>query len=174
MITLHHGIGLSIAVAVYFLALTQIIGFIPKELIVGIVYAVGISLGPVSLSESLSWISIMCIVQLALLAVINLLILSLIEEWEDRHDGFRSWVIRFGARATRTHLNVLFVLAAASIVSLLVFSRQFDIVVFEISIALMTAILYWIFKQPYRFTQNQNYRLLSDLVFYFPGFVFFF
>ena len=72
-----------------------------KEVVVAMVYAVGIFLGPWTMIDHLSLWDHLLLIQLIGIALLNLLIFSYYDRMTDLQDGFNSIVLRLGTRVSQ-------------------------------------------------------------------------
>ena len=164
-----NGIILVGCVAVYFLGL-RIIGSRPaayKEPLVALAYAMGVFLGPVSLSPNLDYQTIIFLfATYVLMAFANLLTFSIYELAVDEGDKHTSLVRYVGRKKAIYLINTCF------IALLTLWSYQLSIAsilnihstILLLMIVVLATVNYW--KK--FFETNEWYRIISDGVFYFP------
>jgi 4-hydroxybenzoate polyprenyltransferase len=158
-----HGLWLSLLVGIYFLV-QQRIGFL-KELMGAILYTAGILLIPFSVSEKIPVSVFFLIAEFGLIAWINLLLFSWIDQPSDKRDTHRSFATSFGDAITRNVLVFLFVVSAALLLTQFFVHKTAD--TFAI-LLMMNGVLFIIFAYKNLFSQNDRYRLLGDAIFFFP------
>ena len=134
-----------------------------KELLVAIVYACGIFIGPLSMRSEVSVLDIILLLQLSGVALLNLLVFSFYDREADQKDGFNSLVLRIGEGKSRLLILLCSFLVITTCV-LLGLSNQIQCV-----FLLMTLILTVIFLFPQAFGQKALYRTIGDGIFYLPG-----
>jgi hypothetical protein len=164
-----NGVIMSVGVSIYFIGL-RLIGTRPsiyKEPLVALAYALGVFLGPVSMSSSIDVSKlILFFVLYALMAFINLLIFSVYELEIDQADNHTSLVRYIGKRKTAHLINTSFFGLAILFVYHLSILKGFElhsVAVFSM-IVVLAAVNYW--KSV--FGLKERYRILGDAVFYFP------
>lgn len=167
---LWYGIGLTIAIGLYFLLLYFIKSFIPKEILIGLGYTIGIFLGPYSMIEHISAKWLFLFVEFTTIAVYNLILFSYIEKEEDITDGSQSWATHFNEQSIELHLLSLFAICGATaIIGLIIYSYDVYFLVFQLIILLMIISLVGVKINARKIINSENYRLLADMVFFFPG-----
>lgn len=158
------GLGLAFLVGIYFLVQERI-GFL-KELLGALLYTGGVLLIPLSVNNDVSAPVMLLIFQFGVIAWINLLLFSLIDQPKDEKDKHRSFTTTFGLRVTRNILRFLFVATAAlTVAQLALFS--FDVAA-TLTLALMALVLLLIFVKKDFFEKDDRYRILGDAVFLLP------
>lgn len=170
-ITFIYGLGLILLVLVYFTLIYFFKNFHFKEVLVAIVYASGVFLGPISLIENAVDLQIISFfIQLLFLALINLILFSYNDLEKDQADGNPSMVIKLGKEMTQQLLILLFILLIViQIGSLLFFLDNPDFLLFQILFTLMTAVLLSLKKWDNFFALNSRYQLIGDGVFFMPA-----
>ncbi|REE00511.1 hypothetical protein [Marinoscillum furvescens] len=149
----------------YLLAVYLVRGLWVKEVLVAMVYALGVYLAPFSLSSQ--GFPILPVIQLAGVAFLNLLIFSFFDQNTDKSDGFNSLVLRLG----KTKITVLIWGLSAALVVTSVRGVITNGDQLQWLYLVMTAVLLVIYLSPKFFNQNERYRTLGDGVFYLPGFL---
>ena len=172
VLLLYYGMGLVIAVAVYF-ALTQrtlLAQWLPKEFMTALLYTIGIFLPSFAVySEPLYWNIGVLFFQYFFLALGNLLLFSWFEVEVDLQDRHESFALNVGRPLTR-HI-ILLCLAAVIVTSLfmlLVVSTSFASSVAQGAVLAMGLVLLIIVLRPAYFQPHERYRLLGDGVFLLP------
>lgn len=164
------GLILSVFVLIHFILIRFFskdeTKFIPKELIIAIVYAFGVSFGALSESNfQLNLSQYFLLTQLIICAYINLLEFSFFEHKSDLQDGHRSFATKKGSRLTRIHIYILlivnFTFSIYNLSTGLYFYHQ-------LLMSIMTLALGSIILFPTKFKTHEYYRVLGDLVFIFP------
>lgn len=157
------GVCLSLLAGLYLLLQKQLKA---KEFFVAIIYTAGVLLTSLSVtSVEVSYIECLLIMQLFIVALINLLLFSWFEYDTDKQDGHSSFAIRFGKRITGKCLiglgainfliTIWIVIQTSSLTSFIFLS--------------MTVVLIIIYLQHTFFQINARYRLLGDAVFFIPA-----
>tara|TARA_Y100001949_G_C15847304_1_gene268992 strand:+ start:25 stop:663 length:639 start_codon:yes stop_codon:yes gene_type:complete len=135
-----------------------------KEILVALVYSVGIYLAPMSKIDSVTYLDILLILQLSGVAFLNLLIFSFYDRKSDLEDGFNSLVLRLG-----DHRSRILIIVTALLVLLCCVTLGLNEPI-QLLYTLMDLILFLIFLLPTFFTQSTLYRVIGDGIFYLPGF----
>ncbi|WP_258099510.1 UbiA family prenyltransferase [Marinoscillum pacificum] len=134
-----------------------------KEILVALVYSIGIYLAPISMVDSFSYLDVILIFQLSGVAFLNLLIFSFYDRHSDNKDGFNSLVLRLGDYRSRLSIVTC---AMVIVLSCLVTGLGSPI---QVLYLLMTAILLLVFLMPKLFNTSALYRTIGDGIFYLPG-----
>jgi len=169
-ITFIYGLGLILLVLVYFTLIYFLKNFHFKEILVAIVYASGVFLGPISLIENGVDLQIISLfIQLLFLAFINLILFSYNDLEKDQADGNPSIVIKLGRETTGLILNILFViLTIVQFVSLLSNLGSSNFFLFQVLFVLMSIVLFSLKKWNNYFAANSKYQLIGDGIFFIP------
>ena len=143
-----------------------------KEIVVAVVYALGVFMAPLVLSTQPveGWLIILFI-QFALIALVNLLEFSFFEVAMDKHHNFGSAVTHWGPVISRRVLVA--VLITIGLLALAGFYRWADNPMFlrgQLALLTMTICLACIFFLPAFFGKNERFRILGDSIFLFPLF----
>tara|TARA_Y100001972_G_scaffold128095_2_gene187386 strand:- start:4631 stop:5437 length:807 start_codon:yes stop_codon:yes gene_type:complete len=143
-----------------------------KELLVAIGYASGIFLTPISLLDSLQTIDFILFTQLAVLALVNLLVFSVYDRESDIKNGFGSITCLLGAGSVSLIWALLSLLIGSSVYLGVVLAEKYQIIQFVYLI--MTCILVGVMRfQPF-FGQNERFRVVGDAIFFVPAIFLFF
>lgn len=170
--------GILLVVGVYFSLLRWLPEkqkkFIPKELIIALIYVSGIWFIPLLFSTKTNAGQVVLILCVILLVWIETTIASWYEYKTDVTDGHHSFTTVFGKERTRSILKRLVLLT----ISLLIISGLFFTEVsFRISVLLLLIVacglLLLMFKPGY-FEKNERYRLMGESLFYLPAMIVFF
>ncbi|WP_258103097.1 hypothetical protein [Marinoscillum sp. MHG1-6] len=137
-----------------------------KEVLVAVGYAIGIFLAPLSMLNRLDASDTMMVVQLFIIALINLVIFSRFDIEEDTGQGFGSIAIRIGLRNTDTLIKALILLSA--VLSVIGLNLGHGIFFIQLSYLMMTGVLAIVDYWPSYFNINERFRLVGDAVFYVP------
>lgn len=169
--------GILLVVGVYFSLLRWLPEkqkkFIPKELIIALIYVSGIWFIPLLFSTKTNTGHIVLILFVILLVWIETTVVSWYEYKTDVTDGHYSFTTVFGKERTRRILKRLVLLT----ISLLIISGLFFTEVScRISVLLLlivaSGLLLLVFKPGY-FEKNERYRLMGESLFYLPALVVF-
>ena len=109
------GAALGCGVLAYFLTigLIRAKSIVYKELMIAVIYACGLFIGPLSVYDSpISWQHAVVFLQFVILALLNLLIFSLYDREFDERASFPSLVLGFGESRSRLLVKTLFFLEA--------------------------------------------------------------
>ncbi len=136
-----------------------------KELIVALAYAFGIFLAPISLDESLDWIDVVLISQLAFVALLNLIVFSYYDFMNDHKDGFNSIVLRVGKRKAHGLILILSIGLMTSCMCMYSISNES----IQLLYLLMTSVLAVVYFFPVQFSLAERFRIVGDGVFYFAA-----
>lgn len=169
-ITMLYGAIVSAVVLVYFILSWNMKIFLIKEVLIASVYATGVLLGPVSLIDIPVNQLMTLLLQIFLLALINLLLLSYYEKDKDANDGQHSWAVRFGVSETKKHIKWCLVFLTA--LQACSFVLMQDKIIFQVILLGMNGVLYLIFASESYFKIEERYRSYSDMIFFMPGFIF--
>lgn len=134
-----------------------------KELLVALVYTLGIFIGPLSKVEAIGGYDVLLVSQLAGIALLNLLIFSYYDKASDQKDGFNSLIIRLGNTKSKWMIFGLIIILISSI---LIIGIREEI---QWMYLMMTALLTLVFYAPDTFSRNARYRTIGDGIFYLPG-----
>ncbi|HET9486105.1 MAG TPA: hypothetical protein VFO54_01650 [Chryseosolibacter sp.] len=137
-----------------------------KEFFVALLYTAGILL-PVfsSTTSNLEFIHFILIGKFFITALMNLLLFSLFDYKDDRHQKQHSFVTWFGPASTRLGILFLGLLNISS--GLFLWSFDPRVAMIFISMNLMLLAILFLKKQ---LVANNYYRILGDSVFFFPVF----
>jgi len=179
--TLRIGVIIGLVVIVYFSMLVSADArdparqaFIPKEIIVGAIYTLGVLTGPLSIYRALSLKFLIVGIELWMIAIFNLLLFSTIEYEKDIKDGSKSWITQFGPIRTKRHFRILLATTLSlGVFSFLLFSHDAFFAWFQAVLMLMVVTLEFVRIGSSRFLTNENYRLLGDAVFMYPAILLF-
>lgn len=143
--------------------------FLQKELMVALIYCSGVSFGPILKAGIIDTEVIVTLIEVFLLALINLLEFSFFEYDVDKKDNHSSFVRLVGPNKARK--VVLFLLVATYILVglsgfMLTGNKNFGVA--QIVIFCMTLVLTLVIIKPTFFMRNERYRIYGDLIFLFP------
>ncbi|MHB8261401.1 MAG: UbiA family prenyltransferase [Bacteroidia bacterium] len=176
LIILINGLFGVLFTLVYFLLLKKK-WFWQKEICVAIGFTWGIVLAPLCLHQGyLSWVQVLIIPQVLMLAFANLLIFSWFEIVNDQQDGHPSMAIHLGIK--RSEGLIQFIILCGIVVCILTMlspllwrgaggEAQATLLMQGI-LLLMFVLLLFIFKRANYFRQNDLYRVIGDGIFCIP------
>lgn len=160
------GMVLAMLVVVYLLINQLTSSF--KEFLVAMLYTCGVALPAFAVSARImSTESSLFIMEVFLLAWINLLLFSLYDQYRDRRDGFSSFVVIHGEKFSLTVLALLFVVLAAVLLYHLIALPSLH--AFVIMMMALTLAAIFIFRKT--FADSDRYRFVGDLIFLYPLFL---
>jgi len=166
------GICLGILVLVY-LVLVFFIGkrsasFLPKELIVALIYTAGIWGPVIIIKQSIILIEGLVAIMYFLLALSNLFMLSIIEVKVDKAEGQCSFPLSFGVKRARILFNLF--TTVVIIVSILLISTGSSWLITKAAIitGLMSICFLLIYSYSNQLEKNDVYRYISEAVFFLP------
>ena len=152
-----------LVVAVYFIIQKRLslIGF--KELVIALVYSASMFLYPYALLqfELMDWLMV---TELAVIALANLWLISLMEAEMDRRDGTSTILSIISERALRMILFVLLIIFIGFAAIELTSAYQ----PFQLFILLAGVVLLSINSFPAFFSKQERYRWIGDAVFFIP------
>ena len=161
---LNWGMSLSVVVLLYLLLQRSLVVF--KELIVSLLYAAGILLPALSLTMKL--ISASEIILIAIFmqtAFINLVLFSWYDLEQDLTDKHFSLVTYLGRSLVKNILIVLFSVQTVLLVGLILIS-SYQIEAFILVAMNLPLLILLVF--PENFSEDNQYRIIGDIVFMFP------
>lgn len=169
IVTIKFGL-IAAALVVMHLVLVKMLGtklsiLVQKEFGVAIAYVVGVTIGPLSLSEQVPRAFYFYAVQVFLLAFINLLEFSYFDKRVDQLQGQVSLSVILGRNKLQILIIALLVICfSLSLYSIMLFGlNSLDLVLFS-----AWAVLMLIMLTPKTFIRNDYYRVFGDMVFLFP------
>jgi len=169
--------GILLVVGVYFSLLRWLPEkqkkFIPKELIIALIYVSGIWFIPLLFSTKTNSGHIVLILFVILLVWIETTIASWYEYKTDVTDGHYSFTTVFGKERTRRILKRLVLLTISLlIISGLFFTEVSCRISFLLLLIVASGLLLLMFKPGY-FEKNERYRLMGESLFYLPALIVF-
>jgi hypothetical protein len=142
---------------------------LPKEVVIAILYSSGISLAPAALSpKPFQLPELITFAVVFLLAFINLVLFSRLEQNTDIEDGQPSFVTQMSEYWVDSLLFSAFLLALLCIIAL-GFSPAFRAVPLQAVLLLMLVVLWVLFRKRELVQNHLTYRLLGDGIFLFPA-----
>lgn len=163
------GVSVLCGVFAYFVALSLLkvrFGYY-KEIIISVIYTVGVLVGPLSLATDISLMHVLIIGAFGLLAFLNLVIFSWYEKHLDKVQQFASIVNALGGQRSILLLKVSFGLVVVFVI-LIAVQGHFEHAILLSSMTLFLAVL--VVKQSL-FKKNLVYRILGDGIFILPALV---
>ncbi|MFY0651211.1 MAG: hypothetical protein JXQ96_04220 [Cyclobacteriaceae bacterium] len=172
-VTFLYGIGMVLTVLIYFTLIYFFRTFYFKEVVVAIVYSCGIFVGPMSLLHgSISTNSLVLLLEVFLLALVNLILFSRFESKFDDHDKHPSIVLALGAVQTQKLLDGLFLTIGVVQCYFLISNYNIQsLAYFQGLFIVMALVLFSMKTCPSFFTKNDRYRLIGDGIFFIPALV---
>lgn len=167
--TLLYGIVVAGLVGLYILMTWWLKVFVAKELLIALLYAVGIFIGPLSMGMDVSLPVLVSFTLIAMLALANLMLFSLNERDKDQADGFSSWATIFGEKHLERALRALFFFLTSVLGFAFILSQTALWPSFLFSLMAMLLILVLLFWRREFFLMKESYRLLGDFIFFFPA-----
>lgn len=177
--TIYFGVAMVVFVTVYLL-LVQIKGsekqvWLQKELIVAIVYTVGIWAVPVLESPEIRLPELMILVSFFITVWADILLIAFFEIKNDRQDGFVSLPILIGKKKSALLIKLLFALSVIITFFLLFFQNGGSgLMLAEAILFFMNVVLFLSLKYKIYFRENERYRIIAETVFLLPAVMFFF
>ena len=170
MVTLVHGFPVFLGVCLYFI-LSHSFGLgLHKEVLIALFYVLGVFIGPVSLyNGDITPDVILLLVQLGVMAWINLLVFSLFDMKEDAKDGLKSTALLWGESKTSRFVRGLLVACFALLIAgLILFHADRNFVKLQLVFLFMTGTLGVLFYRRDSWSTELNYRYFGDGVFFMP------
>jgi hypothetical protein len=166
------GLTLSLLVAMHIL-LVKFFGhrlsfFIQKECVIALLYTAGVSFIPIALFQN-TWQFhySLTVINVFILALINLLTFSLFENRFDQNDSKTSFVRYFGPKKTKQTLAVLFaILFCIALFNICTLDLRY--LSLQLILNCMGFSLLLIFLRKNYFESNERYRVLGDFIFMYP------
>ena len=149
----------------YLILSAELSFFLVKEVFVAVLYGGGIFLFPLIRIDQFEGIHGFILLQLSLLAFVNIVLISTFELEEDRFNGFASLSLSMGKRATSQLLGVLLIISglAALIMSYYNYFMHLELIYLFATLQLTIILL-----RPSWFIQAERYRIFSDAIFFYP------
>lgn len=159
------GFLLALICFLYLILSAELSSFLVKEVFVAVLYGGGIFLFPLIRIDQFEGIHGFILLQLSLLAFVNIVLISTFELEEDRFNGFASLSLSMGKRATSQLLGVLLIISglAALIMSYYNYFMQLELIYFFATLQLTIILL-----RPSWFIKAERYRIFSDAIFFYP------
>ncbi len=166
------GLSLSVLILVHFIFVKvygeRVTVLIQKELMIALIYTGGVSVGPLLfLEESIDPTKVLVLIQVFVIALINLIEFSFFEYDTDKKDGHTSVARLLGRKHTIHLLKLMFLVIVLLSIIPLIDGRDF-VFLTEMMVLLMSTCLGYIILKPKFFAQRERYRILGDGIFLFP------
>ncbi len=162
--------------AAFCIVYLMMVFFIPrlwfKELIVALGYSLGIFLTPMALLDSIHPIDFILFIQLAVLALVNLLVFSIYDRDRDIENGFGSLALKLGTGSVK--LIWLLVIFSGSLSIYLLFFLPAKYQFIQIAYFMMSSILIVVIRNHLYFSQKERFRIVGDAIFFVPAIFLFF
>ena len=172
-----YGMFLGAIIFLYFLFLyfspTEKIRFLPKELIVAIIYTAGIYFAPLTqTSIPINLLNGLLIFIFFLVVWSDILLIAVFEYEKDLHDGFISFPILFGEKKTTVLIkSILLLVCILLIYSVFYFDKiRLSAAAILFLISVFQLIIYT--KRKY-FIKNERYRIFTEIIFFLPALMYF-
>ena len=135
-----------------------------------LLYACGVFLAPVSLSEQpITTELIIIFIQFSILAFINLLVFSLFEKEVDQADGHISFINLIGViNAQMLIISLAIMIIISTLFCILYLPLKSPMVKVELLWLGMALTLFGIASKPSVFGRNEAYRVIGDSIFFYP------
>ena len=150
----------------YLILSAELSSFLVKEVIVALLYGGGIFLFPLIRIDELEGIHGIILLQLSLLAFVNIVLISTFELEEDRFNGFASLALSMGKRATSQLLGGLLIISGLAALIMGYYYHYFmhlELIYFFATLQLTIILL-----RPSWFIQAERYRIYADAIFFYP------
>jgi|TARA_B110000046_G_C12911775_1_gene363129 1,4-dihydroxy-2-naphthoate octaprenyltransferase len=150
----------------YLMLSARLSSLLVKEVIVALLYGGGVFLFPFIQVDQLEGIHGLLSIQLALLAFVNIVLISTFELEEDRFNGFTSLSLSMGKRATSQLLGGLLIISGLSVLIIACYYPYFmhlELIYLFASLQLTIILL-----RPAWFVSAERYRVYSDAIFFYP------
>ena len=149
----------------------MLVYFVPrlwfKELMVAFGYAAGIFMTPLVLVGSMQMTDFLLFTQLAILALVNLLIFSVYDREKDNNNGFGSMALALGSRSICLIWILLFLLIGSSVGLSMVLPEKYQMI--QLIYLIMTCMLMGVMRFQLYFSQNERFRVVGDAIFFVPA-----
>lgn len=160
------GFILALICFVYLILSEELSSFFVKEVMVALLYGGGIFLFPLTQIDQLEGMHGFILLQLSLLAFINIVLISTFELEEDRFNGFASLSLSMGKRATSQLLGGLLIISGLA--ALIMGYYYHYLMHLELIYFFATLQLTIILLRPSWFIPAERYRIYADAIFFYP------
>ena len=160
------GLLVALMCLVYLILSAELSAFLVKEIIVALLYGGGVFLFPLIQMDQLEGIHGLLWMQLALLAFVNIVLISTFELEEDRFNEFGSLSLSMGKKRTFQLLGGLLIISALSTIFIIYYQPYFmhlEIIYLFSSLQLAIILL-----RPAWFVSGERFRIYADAIFYYP------
>jgi len=172
-VIIYSGVSILALVVLYFVLIHVRTSshHLPKELIIAILYSLGIFLAPLSLSSGMTPLVFILFIQFVMLALVNLLIISWYERANDLKDGYTNFVNQVGESKALSIIRTI-ILSLYLSVSLSMVLGGFSLYNLKAQaiVLCMVLTLHLITRYRHLFGNPARYRTLADAVFCYPIF----
>lgn len=136
-----------------------------KEILVAVVYATGIFLGPLTIKGQILAQDLLLLGELSVIAFLNLIVFSYYDAARDERDGFNSIVLRLGSKYSKMLIH-------STALAIIGFSGSLAIVEgasIHLLYTCMGITLYSVYLLPGVYMTEDRFRTVGDGVFYLPA-----
>lgn len=170
---IYFGVAMGIFVTVYLL-LVQIKGsekqvWLQKELIVAIVYTVGIWAEPFIESNKIELAGILIVFLFFISVWADILLIAFFEYEHDKQDRFISLPIIIGKKSSMVLIKVLFVFSMFIALFVLFLNQDRNIMFAALILLIMDMVLLISLKYQRYLIENERYRIMAESVFLLPA-----
>lgn len=160
------GLLVALLCLVYLILSAGLSTLLVKEVMVALLYGGGVFLFPLLQIDQLEGIHGIILLQLSLLAFVNIVLISTFELEEDCFNGFSSLSLSLGKRATSQLLGGLLIISGLSALIIAYYHHYF--MHLEIVYLFATLQLTIILLRPSWFVVAERYRIYADAIFFYP------
>ncbi|MBV6639839.1 MAG: hypothetical protein KI791_03940, partial [Cyclobacteriaceae bacterium] len=121
----------------------------------------------ISLMETIQGVDVIIFIQLAVLALVNLLVFSVYDRDSDLKNGFGSIALRLGPDSIYLIGTLLFLLFSSSIILGITLQEKYQMI--QIAYLIMAGILGGVLRFNTFFSQHERFRTVGDAVFFVPA-----
>lgn len=168
------GIYTFVLVSIYLLlnfAFRKRYRLFPKEFIIAALYTCGIFGGVLVLNGNIELFQVLVIGNYFLLVLANVLVFSYFDSEKDRINKFNTLAVNFGRDLSKK--VIFFILSIAFVISLVILFSCSQWIIFIIFIFMNFTLLQVVLFSNH-FKKNDYYGIVTDAVFFYPAFVFWF
>lgn len=137
-----------------------------KEVLIAVGYACGIFLSPFSMSHSIEAVDLVILLQLAVLAFVNLSIFSYYDQEKDKKGGFGSIVLLMEDKSLHIIRLLLLLVFGSCVFFLLFLSEKYAVI--QLVYLVMTLLFFVLIRFHFYFRAHERFRILGDAVFFVP------
>jgi 4-hydroxybenzoate polyprenyltransferase len=173
------GLITGVFIAIYFLAIFLFNAkktlWMQKELIVALIYSIGIFISPyIQAYPNIQASQILIFISFFLTVWSDIILIAIFEYDKDKHDAFISLPVMVGIKKS---ISIMYLLLSASFILLLVANSFFPTnkiylwsSIIILSIGMIQALIY---KQKNYFGNNERYRIITEAIFFLPALMIF-